>query len=710
VVPAGQEVAAVPAELGKKALMFTRRKVLVGAVATAVSAAIDCRGQVLVNGSSVVAPGGDVVIPANNSGFLPAGHFINAKQAMIQIYPRPDTETNTYARHHRWYYDGVNSVQDSIPIGVAFGAFPYVFQLISGPPGMYIESTIWNTAWLPGLAAHTGGYGRLVWAPQSAISSSSPATVEILVTDQQHNTLTITFTVWTEGAYNASTKTGFIIVDNLNGSDSNAGTFAAPLASMGTAGAAGGAFGGSYTSGGGFQSAFPQAICYVRGLGTALYEFPRFTDNDTGYAAGAFELNCTTAPCAVIPLPGDPNPTVFDATGAGTMISTNTAAADMYIGPITASGYDATANNVKLLDIVGKSSGAYRQTFDGISWENSGYGAVGTDNATFLWTPGSAQDVQYIFATGLNETGRQSGTPGNNFGGCDLYSVINGLIQYSSTVNTSAGIDAAWFLKSEVLNVCLRGCVANYLSMTYGFGWLQGQSETTSTNTSEDCEVCYCLAFNLGEQYIPAEQYYQWGALWSYRNSFVASTHGLISANLIQGPNQQTVTTATTGGSLAASTYYYGVTAQGAGGGETSVKASKSVTTTGTTSVNTVPWSAWGSWSMSGQRVYRGVGSSSLTEYVEVANTANSLIDDGTLSWTSGSPPSSTTAWVTQGPYVFDSNAVETSYAQPTGENVQTDGLSIVVPSGGGLFNETTGQLAGSYRTTYLGTVGCEIA
>src|SRR5208337_3692923 len=125
--------------------------------------------------------------------FLPAGHWIAAKQAMIQVYPRPDSETNTWARHRWAYYDGVNAVQYKIPLGVSFGAFPYVFQLLSGPPGMTIGATYWQSGWsFP--EALAAGYGYLLWTPTASVTN---ATVSILVTDQQKNTLTITFTVST---------------------------------------------------------------------------------------------------------------------------------------------------------------------------------------------------------------------------------------------------------------------------------------------------------------------------------------------------------------------------------------------------------------------------------------------------------------------------------------------------------------------------------
>src|SRR5580692_1397802 len=81
------------------------------------------------------------------SGFYPAGSWMPAKQPMIQVYPRPDSETNTWARHRWAYYDGAHAVQYKIPLGVSFGAFPYVYELLSGPPGMTIGATYWNPTW-----------------------------------------------------------------------------------------------------------------------------------------------------------------------------------------------------------------------------------------------------------------------------------------------------------------------------------------------------------------------------------------------------------------------------------------------------------------------------------------------------------------------------------------------------------------------------------
>src|SRR5580698_176033 len=183
------------------------------------------------------------------NGFYPAGSWMPAKQAMIQVYPRPDSETNTWARHRWAYYDGTNPVQYRIPLGVSFGAFPYVFQLLSGPPGMTIGATIWQSDW-SFAQAMTAGYGYLLWTPTAAVTSG---TVSVLVTDQQMNTLTITFTVST-----SSSTSRFIFLDAANGNDSTGtGAIGAPWKTLAKA------LGSSYAA-----TANPGAICYLRGTGT----------------------------------------------------------------------------------------------------------------------------------------------------------------------------------------------------------------------------------------------------------------------------------------------------------------------------------------------------------------------------------------------------------------------------------------------------------
>ena len=553
---------------------------------------------------------------------------------MRLVYPRPDSETNSYARHHRAYYDGTNAVEYDICIGVTFGAFPYVFELQSGPPGMTIEATTWNTAWGPGLDAHNGGYGRIKWTPSAAIAPPAtypPATpnVKILVTDQQHNTLTIEFSVWTEGAYSATGGAnggpgGFIFVDNVSGNDTNAGTIAAPLASLGNTGGivtglsittqpggtltdgvyncvgltstttpkvfadvtvsggavttvtvfdggAGhsngdvmtlpyndyffknsgatsngtvtvtsvsaaatnlGAYGGSYATAG-TMSQYPQAGLYVRNTGSVQYTVPQFPDNSSGQSNALFEINTATAPSFVLGWPADPAPVIDVTLPQEHCIFLNSGALDLYIKGISANGYTTNTQlaGYKLVYVGGKISTGYRQTFDGMTWTNSGYGALGTDNACMIYSSGGSPSTPYVFVTGCSDQNRQSGFPGNNFAGADFYSLTDVLVQYCDATSTG-DVDAAWYLKSDIEYGTVRGCKADFARCNYAFSYTQS---VVSGEIEGNNESCFNLGIYVGEIYAPAVS--GQGPLWIFRNSlFSTNGVGLVCNGAGAGP------------------------------------------------------------------------------------------------------------------------------------------------------------------------------
>lgn len=101
-------------------------------------------------------------------------------------------------------------------------------------------------------------------------------------------------------------------------------------------------------------------------------------------------------------------------------------------------------------------------------------------------------------------------------------------------------------------------------------------------------------------------------------------------------PTANAPTTATTGGSLAAGTYFYKITAI-LPSGETVASNEVSVTTTGTTSTNTVTWGATPG--ATGYRVYRGTASNGQNVYYAVG--ADTTFTDTGAAGTAGSPPAS---------------------------------------------------------------------
>jgi hypothetical protein len=104
-------------------------------------------------------------------------------------------------------------------------------------------------------------------------------------------------------------------------------------------------------------------------------------------------------------------------------------------------------------------------------------------------------------------------------------------------------------------------------------------------------------------------------------------------------PYQQAATTSTSGGTLGVATYYYKITALTASG-ETLPSNEQFVTTTGTTSSNTLSWSPVAA--ATGYRVYRGTATGAENVYYAPGN-VTTFVDTGAAS-TGGSPPGTSTA------------------------------------------------------------------
>jgi hypothetical protein len=438
------------------------------------------------------------------TGFYPAGNWIPAKQAMIQVYPRPDSETNTWARHRWAYYDGVNAVQYKIPLGVSFGAFPYVFQLLSGPPGMTIGAAYWQSGW-SFAQAMTAGYGYLQWTPSASVSGT---TVSILVTDQQMNTLTITFTVST-----SSSTSQFIFIDSVHGNDSTGtGTIGAPWASFSKA------FGPTYAA-----SVNAKTLCYFR---AGTYAIPVYSDNDINSSDALCELNTTTKPSALMGFPGD-TPPILTMTAA--QFATPLGAglgADLFMQGLNPNGACTSGGmNGRFIWVAGAGTASYRQTFDSIAWSNPVYGSGGS-NATGYFFDGAASSslTLYQFVNNCSESNRQSGNPGNNYGGCSFYSAQYALVQGCSIIQSGLNMDAAYYFKVNVIDSCIRGCTVNVGAgnVTHAFDMGQpllsgnGPANTSMTND----ETCYNTLVGGGGIFLGFGAF-TFGSLWCYRNSVI---------------------------------------------------------------------------------------------------------------------------------------------------------------------------------------------
>jgi hypothetical protein len=105
-----------------------------------------------------------------------------------------------------------------------------------------------------------------------------------------------------------------------------------------------------------------------------------------------------------------------------------------------------------------------------------------------------------------------------------------------------------------------------------------------------------------------------------------------VTTTTLLTPSAPTLTSTSTGGALAANTYYYELAADGANGSTLAVASSPaSVTTTGTTSVNTLTWTSVAG--ATGYTVYRSVNGT--TWYgITVSNATTTITDNGSnYSW-----------------------------------------------------------------------------
>lgn len=408
-------------------------------------------------------------LAASGDWQLPTGYYMPAKQAMIAIYPRPDGETSTNARHRWAYYDGTNSVQYRIPVGVAFGAPPFHYEVIDGPAGLNVGADYGDD-----------DYGVVTWTPSGSVTND---TVTIRVTDQESNTLDFTWTVST-----SSSTSRFMFIDGA-GNNSNDGSIGSPKQTIA------GVFGATYAA-----SSNAGVNVYLR---AGTYTPPAWTDTELNEPTLRF--HSTNKPVSLMAFPGES----VTLTMSATMLSVSPSGADTFMQGFTCDGHRSADWNYRLCMI----GPAVRCTFDSIEWVNPGYGTAGDDNATMFYGPNPASFVNYLYIRNSGETGR-SGMPGNSYGLCSLYTRKYVLIEGSYF---SGSANAALYVKGTNEDVCVRYCNVNSSS-----GYV-GSLGFSPLGDSKRIEFCYNKFKSANDSaFYPHEG---GGAenVWIYRNSYYAT-------------------------------------------------------------------------------------------------------------------------------------------------------------------------------------------
>lgn len=314
---------------------------------------------------AAVVPGGGGGGNSDPAWQLAAGHYESHFDLQV-IYPRPDAETNSYARH-RWAYPGVKY---EIPIGVAFGAWPYRYQKISGPEWLDIE---YETLMPDGdTKAMLPGYGILSGtAPEGTHAAE---TVTVRVTDQTGAFVDVVFSV----AVDASQ---FVFLDPVNGNDATAT----------------GAIGSPYKEVSALQDALlGQKVCYVRDT-TAI---------TNGYApspARQFRYGETNEPIAYVGYPGET--VVVNCTGQSGF--SNGRVQDAFTASLTVRDTNRGSENAANVRVIQRLGGkVQRETWWRLTNINSFPGTSKNDNYGFIIAldegiSGPGDGHQYLYAADL---------------------------------------------------------------------------------------------------------------------------------------------------------------------------------------------------------------------------------------------------------------------------------------------------------------------
>lgn len=711
-------------------------------------------------------------------GFFPVGHWMASPtgQGLTPVFPVSGAAST--ARQSWAYWDGTNDIPYDIAIGVEFGAYPYVFTLLSGPPGMTIEQPIYTTFQNP-------QYGRILWHPQGNISSNWSGTVSVLVTDQQLNTITLSWSLATDdttthfvfaspsgngstcsysvpcsltqafgptfastsypgaivyaeaGTYSSSAAQFTGTINNGSGGSGTTLTVSSGLTGTVAIGENCGAPGSSAANGtvitAGSGTSWTVSISQNVGSSTIICStnLPAYTDTDSG--SPSFEPYVARKPDALIGIPGQTitlDGTQNDNASYPHFIQIGTHGQDWYMENIGENGYDSLSVVQQI--ILGNSA---RQTYDQDTWANSGFGSGSSGNMSWFVSASSQSPRQYLFITDSTESGRESGTPGNNMGFLDLYAYQYALVQRDSENSPGASLNAAFYYKIDELNSTLRENYVN-ASPVFAFAGFGSQDAGNGENDND-----YNLIISPLEIEVGGSSNFTWQGFAFYRNTVLSgSGQGMTNAQTaynLEGPGNDGLIGAsgTTGGSLTPTTSYTcGVTsvgnsgesqtiigsygsASGGNGGPAGTTNQKVYVLPGGDSAITLTWLAEPG--AIGYNVYCEVtGSGTWTEYS--AGNVTSYLYTGAAG-TLASPPSSSTAIANGQLFVYESNAFATTNAispPPTGaaivaptyptslfnivDSVGASGLICLNTTTTGC---TTGQI-GDLNTAYSGSFG----
>lgn len=394
---------------------------------------------------------------------LPAGHFETAKMSMVAVYPRPDGEVSSSARHRKAY----PGIANRIPVVVQGGAYPFYYELITAPAGASIGQQIGST-----------DYGVFSWTPSE---DGAAQTVTVRVTDQQLNTVDVTWTM-------TPSTSSFVFLDAAAAS-SGAGSISNPFK--------------TWTDAFGTDSTVANnsgKILVLRGGSHTMVGYSGSTNN--------LRMEGTNKPLAWMAYPGE-TPTV----DCSTAIVNCTAAADgddMFMQGITFANSRPDTNNSRFFFFAGNAG--RRTMFHETTFRGLVRGTLGTDNpgAIVMFNATTFRDYFAVVGGGISD--HAAPMVGSIYR--TRYAVVEGV-----TLGAIAGstVNQGLYAKGANAKWSFRRCTTTLSDYTEGaIHHTFGAGEAVASE-AQTMEVCYCLLR------VPTATRVALGVHWSTSNAAAGS-------------------------------------------------------------------------------------------------------------------------------------------------------------------------------------------
>lgn len=362
---------------------------------------------------------------------LEEGHWIPKHMPLLSVYPRPDSETQSFDRHRNFH----SSFRYEVPIGVQGGAWPFLYKILVAPFGATIGEQVGDP-----------NYGVISWTPFGQTGSQR---FTVLVTDQDGDSITIT---WTTTLNN----NGFVFIKN-DVVSSGTGTYESPLKTF-----------NDWYKGSVSDATYHNKIAVF--IGGTYDVIGAATDN------GNVNFNLSAKTNTII---GDPdNRPTFDCSTS--KFYNNVKIDGLYISHINFVNARNDVNNAHYFWIA---SNPNRVTFFRNDFGNMSYGLVGNDNTGAILI--SDGDCSYVLVKGntyhdINNVGGGNGTY------VTIFEAERGLVEDEIAWDCFTG--SGWFMKGTYANVTVRNITAidnvQGTQVGIGYGAECGRPPTTH-------EACY---------------------------------------------------------------------------------------------------------------------------------------------------------------------------------------------------------------------------